>query len=201
MIGALKGIVLYVKLDYCLIETAGGVGYRVFMAGKHLAQLVQQQELRLTIHTAVREDAITLYGFPSVKEYDLFQLVLGVSGVGPRLALGIVGAMEPEEFYLAVENRDLKALTKLPGIGKKTAERLLLELKDKVGHSEEAAPEAGAPAAAGGGGAIEEAVAALQAMGYSNSEIMPILRQVPNSGQLTVQELLRQALRLFAQNK
>ena len=133
MIGSLKGSVESLGIDNCIIETAGGVGYRVFMPAAQLAQLTQGASVRLHIHTAVREDAIVLYGFLSQEYYDLFELLLTISGVGPKMALGISSAVKPDAFYLAVQSRDIKVLTKLPGIGKKTAERLLLELKDKVG--------------------------------------------------------------------
>ena len=133
MIGSLKGTVDSLGIDNCIIETAGGVGYRVFMPAAQLAQLTQGASVRLHIHTAVREDAIVLYGFLSREYYDLFELLLTISGVGPKMALGILSAVKPDAFYLAVQSRDIKVLTKLPGIGKKTAERLLLELKDKVG--------------------------------------------------------------------
>lgn len=133
MIGSIKGSVGYLGPDFCLIETAGGVGYRVFMPAAHLAQLALGAQVKVHTHTAVREDAILLYGFLSQEYYALFELLLGVSGVGPKMALGILSAIKPDAFYLALQSRDVKTLTKLPGIGKKTAERMLLELKDKVG--------------------------------------------------------------------
>ena len=122
MIGSLKGSVESLGIDNCIIETAGGVGYRVFMPAAQLAQLTQGASVRLHIHTAVREDAIVLYGFLSQEYYDLFELLLTISGVGPKMALGILSAVKPDAFYLAVQSRDIKVLTKLPGIGKKTAE-------------------------------------------------------------------------------
>ncbi|MDY4921316.1 MAG: Holliday junction branch migration protein RuvA [Phascolarctobacterium sp.] len=199
MIGSLKGSVGYLGLDYCLIETTGGVGYRVFMPSAHLAQLALGAQVRVLVHTAVREDAILLYGFLSQEYYDLFELLLGVSGVGPKMALGILSAVKPESFYLAVQSRDIKTLTKLPGIGKKTAERMLLELKDKVGAiTGEASSDFVETAAAGGSGSVAEAMEALQSLGYSNSEIMPVLKQIPDADKLPSEELLRQALKLFA---
>lgn len=135
MIGALKGTVAQLEADYCIIDTAGGVGYRVFMPGAHLAQLTMGKEIRVHVHTAVREDAIMLYGFLSREYYDLFEILLTVSGVGPKMALGILSAIKPDAFYLAVRNKDVKMLVKLPGVGKKTAERMLLELKDKISGS------------------------------------------------------------------
>lgn len=202
MIGSLKGSLAQLGADYCIIETAGGVGYRVFMPAAHLAQLAAGQQVRVHIHTAVREDAIILYGFLNQEYYDLFELLLGVSGVGPKLALGVLSAVKPEAFYLAVENRDIKVLTKLPGIGKKTAERLLLELKDKVsGAGSESGKNFGEAAAAGGSGAVAEAIEALASLGYSNSEIMPALKKIPEADTLSSEEILRRALKLFAQQK
>ena len=199
MIGSIKGTVGYLGPDFCLIETAGGVGYRVFMPAARLAQLALGAQVMVHTHTAVREDAILLYGFLS-QEYDnLFELLLGVSGVGPKMALGILSAIKPDAFYLAVQSRDVKTLTKLPGIGKKTAERMLLELKDKVGAATgEVGSDFGESVAAGGCGAVAEAMEALASLGYSNSEIMPVLKQIPNADKLSGEEVLRQALKLFA---
>ena len=199
MIGSIKGSVGYLGPDFCLIETAGGVGYRVFMPAAHLAQLALGAQVKVHTHTAVREDAILLYGFLSQEYYALFELLLGVSGVGPKMALGILSAIKPDAFYLAVQSRDVKTLTKLPGIGKKTAERMLLELQDKVGPmTGEAGSDFGESVAAGGSGAVAEAMEALVSLGYSNSEIMPVLKQIPDADKLSGEEVLRQALKLFA---
>ncbi|MGM9582092.1 MAG: Holliday junction branch migration protein RuvA [Phascolarctobacterium sp.] len=199
MIGSIKGSVGYLGPDFCLIETAGGVGYRVFMPAAHLAQLSLSAQIKVHTHTAVREDAILLYGFLSQEYYALFELLLGVSGVGPKMALGILSAIKPDAFYLAVQSRDVKTLTKLPGIGKKTAERMLLELKDKVGPIiGEGGSDFGESIAAGGSGAVAEAMEALASLGYSNSEIMPVLKQIPDADKLSGEEVLRQALKLFA---
>ena len=199
MIGSIKGSVGYLGPDFCLIETAGGVGYRVFMPAAHLAQLALGAQVKVHTHTAVREDAILLYGFLSQEYYALFGLLLGGSGVGPKMALGILSAIKPYAFYLAVQSRDVKTLTKLPGIGKKTAERMLLELKDKVGPiTGEAGSDFGESVAAGGSGAVAEAMEALASLGYSNSEILPVLKQIPDADKLSGEEVLRQALKLFA---
>lgn len=198
MIGSLKGNVAYLGADYCIVDTAGGVGYRVFMPASHLAQLVLDSKVSLRIHTTVREDAILLYGFLSQEYYELFELLLTVSGVGPKMALGILSTMKPEDFYLAVQSKDIKALTKLPGVGKKTAERMLLELKDKVGSITSEGDSFEEVVAAGGSNAVAEAIEALNSLGYSNSEIMPVLQQIPNAADLSGEALLRQALKLFA---
>ena len=204
MIGAIKGQVAFLGTDNCIIDTAGGVGYRVFMPAAHLAQLAVGKEIRVHVHTAVREDAILLYGFLSQDYYDLFQLLLTVSGVGPKMALGILSSVKPDAFYLAIQSKDIKVLVKLPGIGKKTAERMLLELKDKVGGlglTEDAGADFTDTAQNGGSGAVAEAIEALTSLGYSNSEIMPILKEIPNCSSLKGEDILRHALKLFAKKQ
>lgn len=198
MIGSLKGTVAQLEAEYCIVDTAGGVGYRVFMPSAHLAQLVLGKEVRIHVHTAVREDAILLYGFLSREYYDLFEILLTVSGVGPKMALGILSAIKPDAFYTAVSNKDIKMLVKLPGVGKKTAERMLLELKDKVSGSSESDDVVQEIAEAGGSGAVAEAIEALVSLGYSNSEIMPVLKEIPDCAHLSGEAILRQALKLFA---
>ncbi|MBQ5345088.1 MAG: Holliday junction branch migration protein RuvA [Acidaminococcaceae bacterium] len=201
MIGSIKGTVAYQAAEYCLVETAGGVGYRVFMPVSQLRTLSVGQSVRVLTYTAVREDAIQLYGFMTQQYYDLFTLLLSVSGVGPKGALGILGAAKPEDFYLAVQSRDIKMLTKLPGIGKKTAERMVLELKDKIGTLESAENDREFAEAVSGNSdsaAVNEAMAALSALGYSNSEILPVLRKIPDYGTLKRDELIRKALQIFA---
>ena len=202
MSGSIKGKVAYLANEYCLLETNSGVGYRVFMPAAHLGQLAVGMEARVHTYMAVREDAILLFGFLNQEYYNLFLLLLGVSGVGPKVALGILSAVKPDDFYLAVQSRDLKVLTKLPGIGKKTAERLLLELKDKVGGIGGDSDSGFADTAFGGGSAaMDEAIEALCALGYSNSEIMPALKQIPNYAELSSEVIIKQALKLFAGRK
>lgn len=200
MIGSVKGTVTYLELEFCLIETAGGVGYRVFMPASQLRLLAIGETAQVLTYTAVREDAIQLYGFLERQYYELFTLLLTVSGIGPKGANGILTAIKPEGFYLAIQSRDVKTLTGLPGIGKKTAERLILELKDKIGTLESAENDREFAAAVNEdtSGAVSEATAALAALGYSNSEILPVLRKIPDYGKLTRDELIRKALQAFA---
>lgn len=198
MIGSLKGNVGYLGQDFCLIETAGGVGYRVYMPAAQLAQLALGTSVKVAVHTAVREDAILLYGFLTQEYYDLFELLLSVSGVGPKLALGVLSSVKPDAFYLAVQTRDIKVLTKLPGIGKKTAERMLLELKDKVGSfGTEPGSESSGSVAVGGSGAVAEALEALVSLGYSNAEVVPVLKTITDIEALTCEDILKQALKLI----
>lgn len=201
MIGSVKGAVACLTAEYCLLETTGGTGYRIFMPASQLRTLTIGQSVRVLTYTAVREDAIQLYGFLTQQHYDLFTLLVSVSGVGPKVANGILAAVKPEAFYLSVQSRDIKALTQLPGIGKKTAERLILELKDKIGTLENAENDRAFEAAVSGVGetAAGEAVAALSALGYAQSEILPVLRRIPEYEKMQRDELIRKALQLFAQ--
>ena len=194
MIGSIKGKVAELANEYCLIETPGGVGYRVFMPSANLAALSLGSEVRVHTYTSVREDAILLFGFLQKQYYDLFVLLIAVSGVGPKVALGILSAVKPDDFYMAV--------TKLPGIGKKTAERLLLELKDKISGGDEIIDTVFYPQ---GGDvpetAVGEAIEALQALGYSNSEIVPALKTVEGYEKMPCEEIIKHVLKVFAGRK
>ena len=154
------------------------------------------EPVELHILTQVREDAIQLYGFADLEERNVFTMLIGVSGVGMKVALSILSVLEPDQFMLAVLSSDEKALTKAPGVGKKLAQRLILELKDKL-KKEYAAPETAdwAPEAAAGDKA-DEARMALQALGYSASEAAAALRKVDTS--LPIEEIVRAALKALA---
>ena len=197
MIGSIKGKVAELANEYCLIETPGGVGYRVFMPSANLAALSLGSEVRVHTYTSVRE-----FGFLQKQYYDLFVLLIAVSGVGPKVALGILSAVKPDDFYMAVQNRDMKALTKLPGIGKKTAERLLLELKDKISGGDEIIDTVFYPQ---GGDvpetAVGEAIEALQALGYTSSEIVPALKTVEGYEKMPCEEIIKHVLKVFAGRK
>ena len=132
MIGYIKGRVTALFKDFCFLET-GGIGYRIFISDKTRQQLMTGEEAKLFTYMAVREDAILLYGFLGQEEQELFLLLISISKIGPKVAMGILSAMTPTAFVGAVKAQNVTQLTKLPGIGKKTAERLLVELKDKVG--------------------------------------------------------------------
>lgn len=178
MIGYLHGRVIALYTDHCLLDVHG-VGYRVFVANSTRTKLRQREEASLFIYTSVREDAIVLYGFAAEEEYDLFLQLIGVSGIGPKVALGILSAITVEGLCRAIQNKQASVLTKLPSIGKKSAERLILELKDKVafrgsGEEELLTIENGEEV---GDDAASEAMAALQSLGYTPSEIAPVIRK------------------------
>ena len=201
MIGSLRGVVALLATDYCLLEN-NGVGYRVFMPAISLSQIKTGQEIRVITYMAVREDAILLYGFLTQEYYQLFLQLTSVSGVGPKVALGVLSAAKPENFYLAIQNRDIKVLTGLPGIGKKMAERLILELKDKVESMDgSGAVENVLDSSDGANNNTSEAIEALRALGYTNTEIYLVVKAIPNCTELSTENIIRQALRNLAGRK
>ncbi|MFC2337261.1 MAG: Holliday junction branch migration protein RuvA [Negativicutes bacterium] len=199
MIGFLRGKVAGLLPEYCLLDVAG-VGYRVFISAATRGRLRLGEEATLYTHLAVREDALLLYGFSRQEEYEIFQLLISVSGIGPKVALGALSAISVEALCQALRGQQLSQLTKLPGIGKKTAERLILELKDKVRAGEDGEDSAADTFAAPvGEERIAEAMAALTALGYSAAEIEPVLRRAGHCS--TAEETIRFALREFAGGK
>jgi Holliday junction DNA helicase RuvA len=163
VIASVEGIVGAITADSLVIEV-GGIGYRVFVAPAILATATAGRPLKLHTFHLVREDQQALYGFRSAEELGFFNLLLTVTGVGPKVALAIVGSRPTADLQLAIMTGDQAVLVAIPGIGKKLAERVIFELKEKVA-------AAGVAAGAAGAGAAEsEVVAALQALGYSLAE-------------------------------
>ena len=198
MIGYLHGKVTHLLPDYCLLDVQG-VGFRVFIAASTRSRLHTGEEALLFTHLSVREDAMILYGFASQQEYDLFQLLISVSGVGPKVALGILSAISVENLCRAIQQKQAGILTKLPGIGKKSAERLILELKDKVKFAGSADDEELLTLEmddAVGDDMLSEATAALLALGYTQAELAPVLKKSAKCK--TVEEIIKFALKEFA---
>lgn len=198
MIGHLRGPVLE-KEPPSLIVEAGGVGYTVdapLSTFYHLPAVGEEVSLR--IHTVVRDDAIQLFGFLSRDEQRLFTALLRVSGVGAKLALQVLSGLPPAELWRCVQENDLVRMSQVPGIGKKTAQRLVMELRDTL-QAPAAGDEAGAAAAGGpaAGGPRREAVAALQELGYSADQAERAVGAV-GEADLSVEELLKRSLRQMA---
>lgn len=165
MIASLEGIVAAVAPDSVVLEV-GGIGYRVFAAPSVIASAAAGSRLKLHTHHLVREDQQALFGFRSAEELGFFNLLLTVTGVGPKVALAIVGSRPTADLQLAILQQDGAVLTAIPGIGKKLAERVMFELKEKVSAAGVAAGSSAAVASA----SENEVVAALQALGYSPGE-------------------------------
>lgn len=184
MIAALRGEVIARGADHVVVEVAG-VGYKVFVP-RHPSR----DNVLLHTHQVVREDDQSLYGFETREELALFQMLVSVSGVGPKAGLAILSVARPAEIAGAIASGDTTLLARAPGVGKKTAERLIVDLKGKIGRV--------AGAAAGGGGLAEadDAHAALVALGYTASEAATALRDAPPKGSATTEERLGAALRV-----
>lgn len=202
MIGYLKGVISHIFVNSCFIDVHG-VGYRTYAPASTLDTLCVGQEAMLYTYMSVREDAIVLYGFATQDEYDLFMLLIGINGVGPKVALGILSAGTADSFRLAVHQKDIKGLTKMPGIGKKTAERIVLELQDKIGPvaSEDAeAADLGNSAAPGLSDILAETLAALTSLGYSEQEVLPVAES-HLAGCTTVEQLLKETLKALGSGR
>ncbi len=162
MIGSLRGVLMVKGIDEVLLDV-GGVGYRVAIPLSTYEDLPDKgQEATLLTHLHVRDDELSLYGFAAERERALFETLVGVSGIGPRLALQVLSRLSPERFVGAIRNKDLTTLKGIPGVGKKTAERMVLELKDRL---DDYAEEIEAGPAATLNTAGEDAVKALVALG------------------------------------
>ncbi|WP_312203187.1 Holliday junction branch migration protein RuvA [Anaerospora hongkongensis] len=200
MIGYIKGQITHLFADFCFVDVQG-VGYRVFVPNSTRQKLTIGTSVVLFTHLNVREDALLLYGFYTQEEYELFLHLIAITGIGPRVALGILSAVDPQGFRLAVSQKNIGILTKIPGIGKKTAERLILELQDKLGDSTQEVPAAGPLVGSPMNDDVRtQALQALVALGYNQGEIAPILRKA-GSDVKSVEELIKLALREFGSGR
>lgn len=204
MIGYVKGLVTHLFTDTCFIDVQG-VGYRVFVPNSTRQKLAIGQPATLFTYLNVREDALTLHGFHTQEEYEMFLSLISVSGIGPKVAAGVLSAITPQNFRAAISSNNAAMLTKLPGIGKKTAERVILELKDKIGAGDQFETGiAGQPPAASNlpGDIMQEAMQALAALGYNHAEITPVIKKIVEresmaQTELSLEQLIRLTLKEF----
>ena len=201
MYAYIKGILAEVNTDSIVIENQG-IGYQLYVSLQALEELPAiGMEVKVYTYLYVREDAMVLFGFPDREDLKMFQMLLTVSGVGPKGALGILSALSGDDLRFAILSGDSKAIAKAPGIGAKTAQRVILELKDKV--SLEDAFETKTAHITGGnvtvnGTVKNEAIQALVALGYSSSEAMKAVSQVEISQEHKVEDVLKLALKHMA---
>lgn len=187
MIGSLRGTVLERGLDGTVLMEVGGIGYVVTVTPRTLAELEPTSTVFLHVHHHIREDAQTLYGFAGRDERTAFGVLIATHGVGPALALAILGTHQPAALVDIVASADVAALTLVPGVGKKTAERLLVELKNRL-----SVPVLD-PVGGGGTSAVGDVREALAGLGYADTEIRDVLRELPADGEPA--EMLRDALK------
>ncbi len=193
MIGSLRGQVLERDLDGSVLLEVGGVGYVVTVSPRTLAELEPTTTVFLHVHHHIREDAQTLYGFLTRDERATFQTLIATHGVGPALAMAILATHPPAALADIVAEADLAALTLVPGVGKKTAERLLVELRSRLSVPVLDGVTAGGPSA--GGSVVGDVREALAGLGYQPEEIRDALRELPANGDAAT--LLRDALKLL----
>lgn len=199
MISYIRGELADVREDQVVIDV-GGVGYGIFMSGSDIAGLPSTgQEVKINTYLHVKEDVMQLFGFLTRDGLEVFRLIIGVSGIGPKGGLNILNQMTPNDLRFAVLAGDVKAISKAQGIGKKTAEKLILELKDKLELTEAGGNEPEGKTllqkSAGTGEIQGEAVEALVALGYGSTEAFQAVRSVEIDGDSTVEEVLKKALR------
>lgn len=185
-------------LPYLAVIDCGGVGYACKTTNNTLASLKKGQRGKLYTYLNVGEDVFDLYGFATQKELATFKMLIGVSGVGPKAALAVLSAGTPESLAMAIVTGDEKALTAAPGIGKKIAQRIILELKDKMaresGGELDFSGGKGAPAAAVFSNKATEAAQALAVLGYTSAEVSMALKGIDVEG-LPLEEIIRQSLK------
>ena len=197
MIAHLRGRVLR-KTPQEVVVDVGGVGYRVAIPVSTFYRVGEEgDELSLRIHTQVREDTLALFGFLTAAEQEVFERLIAVAGVGPKLAVGILSGIEVPDFVAALRSNDLARLTRIPGVGKKTAERLVLELKDKMPALHAGEPETTAtPSPAS---PKDDLLSALANLGYSRAEVeRAVDRALAADGAGRFEDLLRRALQMVA---
>lgn len=196
MIYSVRGKLIYAQGETAVIECAG-VGYECRTSFMTQQAIAGKEEIMLYTHLAVREDAVELFGFYTKEELESFRMLIGVSGVGPKAALSILSSCTPSQFALAVETGDSSAFTKVKGIGAKTAQRIVLELKDKVAKGNKISVRGEAAAVSPVmNDSLQEAITALVVLGYSESEASAAIAKLDTS--LSTEELIKKALMSLA---
>lgn len=196
MIALLNGQLVQKTVSQVILDV-GGVGYRLLIPLSTYYALPDEGSVRLQVHTHVREDALLLFGFFTAAEKDLFALLLSVSGVGPKVALNILSHLPAADLRLALSQGNAKHLATVPGIGKKTAERLVLELREKIGAVEAAPPGAGPASRPAATDQREDALSALINLGYKENLSRKALDSLDPAPGTPLEELLKQALKIL----
>ncbi|MFR1777083.1 MAG: Holliday junction branch migration protein RuvA [Clostridia bacterium] len=194
MFSYIKGILEVKNLNYVVIDV-NGIGFKIFMSESAIQRLEETgNTVKIYTHMNVKEDDLSLYGFITNEELRMFELLIGVSGVGAKSAISMLSSITPSKFALAVISNDVKTLTKIPGIGPKSAQRIILELKDKL-KTEEAIQTNSIELKTSivENNKLEEAVQALKVLGYTRQEIESVLAKI-EVNTLTVEDIIRKAL-------
>jgi Holliday junction DNA helicase RuvA len=186
MIGFLRGRILRRSPQHIILDV-GGVGYIVQIPISTFERLKgTDSEVSLHIHTVLKEDSLQLYGFFTEEEREIFTTLLNVNGIGPKTALNIISYLPPEELRKALQDEDIKRLTKIPGLGKKTAQRIILELRDKIPDKMKKEDRV-----------YDDALSALVNLGYQKTQAREALEVVQKKGLVSIEDILREALRIL----
>lgn len=197
MFAYVKGILEEKMNNYVVVETAG-IGYKIFMSKNAILKIGELGDrVKIYTHYHVREDDISLYGFLTGEELKLFELLISVSGVGAKSAITMLSNITPSEFIMCIVKNDITRLTKVPGIGKKSAQRIVLELKDKLKAEQEVAETEETEDVLEVSDSLEEAIAALQILGYHKKEIEKALQKFDCQA-MTIEDIIRNGLKFLS---
>lgn len=196
MIALLQGEIAYKSIDHVILDV-NGVGYRLLIPLSTYYSIPEDGRTRLYVHTHVRDDAILLFGFLTTDEKEMFSILISVSGVGPKLALNILSHIPAGDLTTAIVSGDIKALSSLPGIGKKTAERLILELKDKVSGLALSATPGIAPTPGLKKDSVDDLISALVNLGYKENMVKKAVETLELSPDVSFENALKSALKLI----
>lgn len=193
----IRGKLTDVEPNLAVVEAAG-VGYALHTTANTISHIRQGEDVKLYVYENIREDVFDLYGFYDKREKSCFEMLVGVSGVGPKAALSILSSTTPEGLAMAIINGDEKALTVAQGIGKKIAQRILLELKDKMSKETDGlvVSTGKAEVQTKVGSKLNDAIAALMVLGYTNSEISSVLKGM-DTETMTTEEIIKTALKMM----
>lgn len=196
MFAYIKGNLEVKSTNYVVIEN-GGIGYKIFMSNKSIGTIGNiGDNVKVYTHYHVREDNISLFGFNVEEELRMFEILINVSGVGAKSALTMLADITPSSFAIAVISDDITRLTKIPGIGKKTAQRLILELKDKLKKEDISGKQIELDENKKDENINNDAITALQVLGYSKKEAETVLKKI-DTQKLSIEEILKQALKIL----
>ena len=194
MIGFVEGIIEYIDVDKIVVNN-NGVGYNVFMPASQIDTLNVDETVRVFTYLNVREDAMQLFGFLTGDDLEVFKLLITVNGIGPKGGLAVLSTITTDDLRVAVISEDAKAISKAPGIGAKTAQKVIIELKDKLNLEDVLEPKLDANFQVNDNNSMSEAVMALVALGYSQADAYRAVKSIDNIEELDVENVIKMALK------
>ena len=194
MIGFVEGIIEYIDVDKIVVNN-NGVGYNVFMPASQIDTLNVDETVRVFTYLNVRENAMQLFGFLTRDDLEVFKLLITVNGIGPKGGLAVLSTITTDDLRVAVISEDAKAISKAPGIGAKTAQKVIIELKDKLNLEDVLEPKLDANFQVNDNNSMSEAVMALVALGYSQADAYRAVKSIDNIEELDVENVIKMALK------